>query len=363
MKVVIAGGGTAGHVNPAVALAEALAGEDVSFIGTARGAEARIVPAAGFPLDEIHVAGFDRGRPWTFPRTAGTAAGAVMSARSLIGDKQPEVVVGMGGYVSLPAALGAASLRIPVVLHEQNIVLGLAHRVSKPFARKVAVSFEETLTAAGSKGVYVGNPVASRFVDFSRDQKRAHALQRFELEGKRSTLLVFGGSQGAQRVNRAAAGLAQLWRDRDDLQVLHIAGSAAFEEARATVAASDGKLIYRVVEFVEDMTEAYAVADLAVCRGGASTWAEITVVGLPAIIVPYPYHRDRQQEKHGRVAEQRGAAVVLDDSATTAASIAEIAAPLLADQAKLGDMAERAKSLGRPDAAVRLAQVVREASR
>ena len=363
MRVVIAGGGTAGHVNPAVALAEALAGDEVSFIGTARGAEARIVPAAGFPLDEIEVAGFDRSKPWTFPRTAGRAAGAVMSARSLIRAKQPQVVVGMGGYVSLPAALGAASLRLPVVLHEQNIVFGLAHRVSKPFARKVAVSFEETLAAAGARGVYVGNPVARRFVEFSRDQKRAQALQRFDLRADRRTLLVFGGSQGAQRVNRAAAGLAEQWRERDDLQILHITGSAAFDEVRSAATVSDGQLIYRVVEFVEDMTEAYAVADLALCRGGASTWAEITVVGLPAIIVPYPYHRDRQQEKHGRVAERHGAAVVLDDATTTAASIAEIAAPLLADHAKLEAMAERARNLGRPDAALRLADVVRQAAR
>lgn len=364
MKVVIAGGGTAGHVNPAIALAEALAGDEVSFIGTAGGAEARIVPAAGYPLDRIEVAGFDRARLWTFPRTAGRAARAVASARSLIGAKRPHVVVGMGGYVSLPAALGAASLRVPVVLHEQNIVFGLAHRVSKPFARKVAVSFEETLGAAGAKGVYVGNPVARRFVEFSRTQKRAQALQHFELGSERRTLLVFGGSQGAQRVNSAAAGLAELWRERDDLQVLHITGSAAFDEVRtAAEAPSGGQLIYRVVEFVEDMTEAYAVADLAVCRGGASTWAEITVVGLPAIIVPYPHHRDRQQEKHGRVAERHGAAVVLDDAATTAASIAEIAAPLLADHAKLGAMADRAKTLGRPDAASRLAEVVRQAAR
>lgn len=363
MKVVIAGGGTAGHVNPAVALAEALVGDQVSFIGTARGAEARIVPGAGFPLDEIEVAGFDRARPWSFPRTAGKAAGAVMSARSLIRAQRPQVVVGMGGYVSLPASLAAASLRIPVVLHEQNIVFGLAHRVSKPFARKVAVSFEETLAVAGSKGVFVGNPVARRFVDFDREQRRTQALQAFGLEPHRRTLLVFGGSQGAQRVNSAAAGLAELWRDRADLQVLHITGSAAFEEVRTTVGAPDGKLLYRVIEFVEDMTEAYAVADLAVCRGGASTWAEITVVGLPAIIVPYPYHRDRQQEKHGRVAERHGAAVVLDDSAATALSIAEIATPLLADHAKLEAMAANAKGLGRPDAAERLAEVVRQAAR
>lgn len=335
----------------------------MSFIGTATGAEARIVPAAGFPLDTVEVAGFDRAKPWTFPGTAMKAAGAVASARSLIRTRQPQVVVGMGGYVSLPASLGAASAGIPVVLHEQNIVFGLAHRVSKPFARKVAVSFEETLAAAGSKGVHVGNPVASRFVTFDRDLKRVEALQRFGLEADRKTLLVFGGSQGAQRINRAAAGLAAVWRERGDLQVLHITGAAAFDEVSSSADTQGGALVYRVVEFVQDMTEAYAVADLALCRGGASTWAEITVVGLPAIMVPYPFHRDQQQLKHARVAERHGAAIVLEDRATTAASIAEIAAPLLVDHAKLGVMADRARQLGRPDAAGRLAEVVRDAAR
>lgn len=362
MRIVIAGGGTAGHVNPAVALAEALVGDAVSFMGTSTGAESRIVPAAGFPLDEIRVAGFDRAKPWSFPSTAARAGGAVMSARALLKQKHPDVVVGMGGYVSLPAALGAAALRIPLVLHEQNIVFGLAHRVTKPFARKVAVSFEETLAAAGDKGVFVGNPVASRFVGFSRIEKRARALERFELDPARKTLLVFGGSQGARTINEAAAGLPACWTDRSDLQVLHIAGSGAVDEVRRRTATT-GALIYRVVELVEDMTEAYAVADLALCRGGASTWAEIMVVGLPSLMVPYPYHRDGQQERHARVAEQHGATLILQDRATTADSVAAIAGPLLLDDAKLREMGDRAKQLGRPDAAVRLADLVRETAR
>lgn len=358
MRVVIAGGGTAGHVNPAVALAEALTGDEVSFIGTSRGAEARIVPAAGFPLDEIQVVGFDRSKPWTFPRTAGRAAAAVAQARRLIQKREARVVVGMGGYVSLPAVLAATSLRIPVVLHEQNIVFGLAHRVSKPFARKIAVSFEDTLAQAGNKGVFVGNPVASRFVTFARTEQRERAIARFDLDPARKTLLVFGGSQGAKRINDAAEGLPRVWSEREDLQVLHIAGSSG--RVGEDPAGGDGALIYRSVGFVEDMTEAYAVADLALCRGGASTLAEITVVGLPSIIVPYPHHRDRQQERHGRLAEGAGAATVLEDRLTTTEAIAEIADALLTDDAKLEDMSEKARALGRPDAAGDLAAVVRE---
>lgn len=360
---MIAGGGTAGHVNPAIALARAMTSDSISFIGTPVGAEARLVPAAGFPVDNITVVGFDRARPWLLPWTAARAAGAVTSARKILSAASPDAVVGMGGYVSLPAVLAARSLRVPVVLHEQNIVFGLAHKVSKPFAAKIAVSFEETLAAAGAKGVNVGNPVAPEFARFSRGAKRASALESFGLESGRKTLLVFGGSQGARRINEAAAGLPQTWSDRGDLQVLHIAGRAAFQGLKDRQRESDRGCIYRVVEFVDDMTTAYAAADLALCRGGATTLAELALVKLPAIVVPYPYHRDRQQERQARVAERAGAAVILDDAATTSDSVGSLAAELLVEEARLRDMSERFATLARPDAAERLAQVVRSVAR
>lgn len=356
---MIAGGGTAGHVNPAIALARAMITDSVSFVGTATGAEARLVPAAGFSLDNIAVVGFDRARPWLFPRTAARAAGAITQARKLLVAVKPDAVVGMGGYVSLPTVLAARSLKVPVVLHEQNIVFGLAHKVSKPFAAKVAVSFEETLAEAGAKGVYVGNPVAPEFAHFDRADIRTDALAHFGLDPSRRTLLVFGGSQGARRINEAAAGLPEPWKDRDDLQILHIAGRAAFEELRERERTGPTGLIYRVVDFVEDMTKAYAAADLALCRGGATTLAELALVRLPAIVVPYPYHRDRQQERQARVAERAGAAVVLADGETTPSSVGSLAVALLEDDARRAEMASRFSTLARPDAAERLVEVVR----
>ncbi len=362
MKVVIAGGGTAGHVNPAIALARALQGDSVSFIGTSKGAEARLVPGAGFQLHQIDVVGFDRAKPWLLPATVARAAGAVADARAILKRKAADVVVGMGGYVSLPAVLAARSLKMPVVLHEQNIVFGLAHKASKPLATKIAVSFQETLNDAGDKGLYVGNPVAPEFASFDRSDARSTAITAFGLQPDRKTLLVFGGSQGAKRINEAAVGLQGLWRDRDDLQVLHIAGSSAYPALAKSVDNSgrrDG-CIYRLVDFVDDMTLAYGVADLALCRGGATTLAELAVVGLPAIIVPYPYHRDRQQERQARVVAGRGAAVVLEDSATTADAVASRAEALFEDVVRLSQMSASFKDLARPHAAQQLAQVVRE---
>jgi UDP-N-acetylglucosamine--N-acetylmuramyl-(pentapeptide) pyrophosphoryl-undecaprenol N-acetylglucosamine transferase len=374
MKVVIAGGGTAGHVNPALALARALSSDEVIFAGTTRGAEATLVPQSGYELEIIEVRGFDRSRPTSIVSTGAQALRATKQASAFLRRTNADVVVGMGGYVSLPACLAARRLRLPVVLHEQNIVFGLANRMCRPFALTIGVSFEETLQSAGRKGVLVGNPVAPNIVNIDHDNDRKRAYERFDLDPERKTLLVFGGSQGAQRINEAALGLTSEWAERRDLQILHIAGrlqtETFVEQARQRLEAGSagqqtsgsGKLIYRVEGYVDAMVLAYAVADLALCRGGATTVAELGVVGLPSIVVPYPYHRDRQQERHGRMLERAGAAVVLQDEDTTASRVAEVAGELLEDDGRLNDMRDKALSVGRPGAAAALAGLVREAA-
>ncbi|MEA2434499.1 MAG: UDP-N-acetylglucosamine--N-acetylmuramyl-(pentapeptide) pyrophosphoryl-undecaprenol [Actinomycetota bacterium] len=362
MRVLIAGGGTAGHVNPALALARALEGDEVVFVGTDSGVESKLVPAAGFTLETIEVRGFDRARPMSLPSTGWIAMKAFGRARSLLKRVRPDVVVGMGGYVSLPVCVAAASIRIPVVLHEQNIVLGLANKVCKPLARRVGVSFEGTLEAVGAKGVLVGNPVSPEIAQADMTAERERGLTRFGLDPDRKTLLVFGGSLGARRINEAALGLAEIWRDRSDRQVVHILGRGAYTQLsdvdRAKLDA--GSLIYKTEDFVDRMVEAYAVADLALCRGGATTLAEIAIFGLPAIVVPYPHHRDQQQLKHGRVFEEAGAAVVLPDAETTAESVAELADRLLGNDVSLKKMSDGARHLARPGAARDLAGVVHE---
>lgn len=360
MKILIAGGGTAGHVSPALALAQALAEDEVTFVGTKVGAEARLVPAAGFELALIEVRGFDRARPLSLFPVALVAGRAIVTVGRLLGAVRPAVVVGMGGYVSLPVCIAAATRRIPIVLHEQNIVLGLANRVCKRFARAIAVSFRETAARAGRRAVYVGNPVLPEIAEADLRREREAGLVRFDLDPGRRTLLAFGGSQGARTVNDAALGLRDVWANRADVQILHVAGRGAGQEPAADVA--EGPLIYRRVEFVERMAEAYAVADLALCRGGATTVAELGAVGLPAIVVPYPHHRDRQQELHGRVLERAGAAVVVADADATVERIAKEAERLLSDDASLQEMRRAAAALGRPEAAAELARIVRSAA-
>jgi UDP-N-acetylglucosamine--N-acetylmuramyl-(pentapeptide) pyrophosphoryl-undecaprenol N-acetylglucosamine transferase len=360
VRVVIAGGGTAGHVNPAIAVADALHGDDVLFIGTRGGAEARLVASKGFSMEEIEVRGFDRSRPASIVSVGIRALGAFLDARRSLKYHRPDVVLGMGGYVSLPVCLAAATLRIPIVLHEQNAVLGLANKVVKRAARRVAVSFEETLAAVDGKGVFTGNPVLAEVATFDPTRERRRALDRFGLDPGRKTLLVFGGSQGAKRINDAAAGLALRWRDRGDVQVLHIAGPSHSADVGARVGEAGGALVYRVAGYVDRMVEPYSVADLAVCRGGASTIAEICIAGIPAVIVPYPYHRDRQQERHGRVLETAGAAVVVADAELTAERLDGVATRLLDYDEVRERMRKAALELGRPRAAVDVARLVRE---
>jgi UDP-N-acetylglucosamine--N-acetylmuramyl-(pentapeptide) pyrophosphoryl-undecaprenol N-acetylglucosamine transferase len=361
MKVVIAGGGTAGHVNPALALARSLPGEDITFLGTSRGAEALLVPEYGYELEEIEVRGFDRSRPLSVFGTGVKAASAFVTARRMLRALAPDIVVGMGGYVSLPACFGARALKVPVVIHEQNAVFGLANRLSKRWARAVAVSFEETLEAAGPRGVFTGNPVLPALLELDLQAARKAAIARWDLDAARKTLLVFGGSQGAKSINEGAVGLADRWRDREDVQVLHVTGSAAFAdiERRTIETARERRLLYRVVDYVSQMGDAYSLADVALCRGGATTVAELGVVGLPAIIVPYPHHRDQQQMRHGRALERAGAATVVPDAEATTQRIAAEAERILLDPDRLTAMRSAARALGRPDAAARLAAVVK----
>ena len=358
MNVVIAGGGTAGHVNPAIALARALDDATVSFVGTQHGAEAKLVPAAGFELETLEVRGFDRSRPLAIFGVGITALRAVRTARRILKRLAPDVVVGMGGYVALPVVVAARRLGIPIVIHEQNSVFGLTNRISKRWARRIAVSFEETLNEAGERGIKTGNPVLPELIHMDHDRERKAAIDKFDLDSTRKTLLVFGGSQGARRINQAVPGLVTLWSNRSDRQILHITGSSAAAQAEA--GDSTGKLVYRQVGFVERMQEPYAVADLALVRGGATTVAELGVVGLPSLVVPYPYHRDKQQERHGRALERAGAARVIPDEETTSERIATEADAILGDDQILKSMADAARSAGAPDAADALADVVRE---
>ena len=366
MKVVVAAGGTAGHVFPAIALGRRLVddGADVVFAGTPAGQESRLVPAAGFRLEPIAAAPLVRKVSARNLRAPRVVMRSVARAAALVGDA--DVVVGMGGYVSAPVAVAALRARRPLVLHEQNAVLGLANRLLSRPARVVALSFPEAarMLSRRVRTVLTGNPVreAIASVPEEREALRTEALDAFGLERRRTTVVVFGGSQGALHVNRSVADAIALMRGRADLQILLLTGPAHDATIRAALP-RDGDVIVRTLPFLERMELAYAAADLVLSRAGATTVAELTVCGLPSILVPYPYATGRHQEANAKALQRVGAATIVMDDALSGAMVAHRVTELVDSPQRLSTMRERAVAWSHPDADRRLAEVVAGAAR
>lgn len=363
MRVLIAGGGTAGHVFPALAVAERLAarGHEICFAGTAEGQEARLVPAAGFRFEEIEARPLER-------KVSTRALAAPVAAVRSVGRVRPlatwaDVVVGMGGYVSVPVALAALRSRRPLVLHEQNAVPGLANRTLARSARTVALAFGEARRAfpRRTRVIVTGNPVRREILAVPRDRPRLieEARRELDLPPDRRTVVVFGGSQGALHLNLAVVdALGRL--DGQGLQVLLLTGPAHSEAVRAALPAPV-KVPVHVRGYLERMELAYAVADVVVSRSGATTVAELAICGIPSILVPYPYATGRHQEANARALQRAGGASMLLDDELDGRVLAERVSWLVDDPERLGRFAERARAWSRPDAAEALADVVLQA--
>lgn len=363
---MIAAGGTAGHVYPGLALADAIRrrenATEIAFVGTPRGIEREAVPAARYPLHTIEVV------PWA--RTLGarrylapaSLAGATAKARGLLRTLRPSVVVGMGGYASLPVVIAARSRRVPTLLHEQNSIPGIANVVGARFARRIALTFEEARTKfpPSAETRVVGNPIRESIRILDVNAARPQAMSAFDLDPARQTVVVMGGSLGAARLNDAVAGLAARWCDRGDLQLLVAAGKAHGESLRARLddVTRRAALRVRTLDYIDRVELAYAAADLAICRAGAATVAELSAIGIPSILVPYPYARANHQEHNARALERAGGARVVLDAEAEATALAAAAEPLLTDAAALKAMADAARSFGKPDAADALAEWV-----
>jgi UDP-N-acetylglucosamine--N-acetylmuramyl-(pentapeptide) pyrophosphoryl-undecaprenol N-acetylglucosamine transferase len=367
VNVLLAAGGTAGHISPALALARELVdahGADVRFAGTPGGQEAVAVPAAGFGFEPVDAAPFVRGMSARNLTAPAIVWRAVRRARAAV--EGADVVVGMGGYVSVPVGIAALRARRPLVLHEQNAVPGLANRLFARPARVVGLAFAEAARhlPRAARTIVTGNPVraAIRDVRSEREGLAREALEELELEAGRRTVVVFGGSQGARRIDRAAAEAVRELKDRGDLQLLVLSGRDHLELVRDAVPRGIDLLV-RVRAFLERMELAYAAADLVVCRAGASSVAEIAVCGLPAVLVPYPYATGRHQDANARALTRIGAATIVADEALAGPLLASRIRELLADDARLAAMGERAASWSRPDAAEALARAVSEAAR
>jgi UDP-N-acetylglucosamine--N-acetylmuramyl-(pentapeptide) pyrophosphoryl-undecaprenol N-acetylglucosamine transferase len=357
VHVVLAGGGTAGHVEPALATADALRRWDASIgitlLGTERGLEVRLVPERGYDLALIPPVPLPRRPTLDLARLPGRVRRAVGDTAAVLRDRGADVVVGFGGYVALPAYLAARRAGVPIVVHEANARPGLANRVGARMTGFVATA---TPGSPLRHAEHVGIPLRWSIATLDRDAVRAEAREFFGLDTDLPTLLVFGGSQGARRINQAMAGAAGDLV-ASSVQVLHAVG-AGNEDA---VTAPSGGAPYVVRAYVDRMDLAYAAADLAVCRAGAMTCAELAAVGLPAIYVPLP-HGNGEQRLNAAPLVQAGGGLIVDDVGLTPEWIRDHVPSLMADRERLAVMSKAAATFGRRDADDRLVQMIDRAA-
>lgn len=353
MRAILAGGGTGGHVIPALAIANELKksyAAEILFIGTARGIENRLVPAAGYPLQLVRVGALKNVSLMTRAKTAFDLPRAIWDAGRMLNEFAPDVVIGVGGYASGPAMLAAIMKHIPTLAFEPNVVPGFANRIIARFVSAAAVHFEETAKYFRHARV-TGVPVRHAF---------------FEIPPKRGgtpTLLVFGGSQGAHAINQAMMRcLRALQREAPGIHILHQTGERDYNDVLSAYqklesASGAPGLTFEVFKFIEDMPAAFARADLVVCRSGASTVAEIAAAGKPAIFVPFPRAADDHQRINAEALARHGAAVAVEESKLEGVWLAETIAALLQDSHRLRHMSEAARALAHPNAARDIAEM------
>lgn len=363
MRVLVSGGGTAGHVYPALAVAHALAGngdDEVAFVGAPGSLEERLAAEAGIRFIPMRASGWDRARPLTLVTGAISTIRSLFTGLAVIRRERADAVLGFGGYVPLSIGLAAVLRRVPLVLHEQNAVPGVANRVLARWAEAVCVTYE--VSGRGlrhpERVVVTGDPVRESVACADRDQGRA----AFGIAPGETLLLVFGGSRGARHLNQAIIDLYQTLSVIPGIRVVQIAGpleAATVRESLARAAAGDPPGWWAVEGYVDGMGDLLAAADLVVCRAGATTLAELSVLGRPAVLVPYPYATDDHQTHNAEPFVAAGAAVAVADSAIDGADFSALVGSLLADPSRRAIMAAAALALGRPDAAGSVAEVVR----
>jgi UDP-N-acetylglucosamine--N-acetylmuramyl-(pentapeptide) pyrophosphoryl-undecaprenol N-acetylglucosamine transferase len=357
MRMLIAGGGTGGHLFPGLALAEEVKTRhprnDVLFVGTQRGLEVRVVPKSGFPLELVDVGPLKRQGGLGLLRGLGRIPRSLWQSRRILRRFDPDVVVGVGGYASGPVVLAAFLMGIPTAVQEQNALAGFTNRTLGRFAKAVFIAFEEAREGFPKARTHLlGNPIRRAFLD--------NYLHTKVPDGDRLSILVTGGSQGAHALNVRVAEAMEILAPQmgNKLRVFHQTGTKDVEEiAKRYQALESTGLVAQAAAFIDDMAAAYAGADLLVCRAGATTIAELTVCKKPAILVPFPFAADDHQTVNGRSMVTNGAAVLIQEKDLTGEKLAGELRALEADRDRVGKMSRQSGLLGRPEAAREIAEV------
>jgi UDP-N-acetylglucosamine--N-acetylmuramyl-(pentapeptide) pyrophosphoryl-undecaprenol N-acetylglucosamine transferase len=358
VRVILTGGGTGGHIYPALSVAACLHGDDLLYVGTAEGPESEIVPRTGLEFRSVPSRKLARGgSPLALAGAVGVSALGVGRAIGLLREWRPDVVLGTGGYASAAVMFAAGLLRIPTVIHEANAVPGRVNQLLARLCTRVAVTYAATQSYfPASKTVVTGMPVRPDLL--SADPTAAQ--QRYGLDPQAPVLLISGGSGGAQTLNRAVVQALPLL-DGSGVQVVHQTGKTLFEGVRAEV--PNPPAWYHPLAYVEDMPSLLAAATLLVCRAGSSTLAEVTALGRPAIAVPYPFAVADHQTGNARALADAGAAILVKDAELTGERLHQEVTGLLADPARLTALREKCRAQGNPDSARVVAELVRNTAR
>jgi UDP-N-acetylglucosamine--N-acetylmuramyl-(pentapeptide) pyrophosphoryl-undecaprenol N-acetylglucosamine transferase len=362
MRILISGGGTAGHIYPGIALAETLdKGKDkVLFVGTKKGLESRLIPKAGYPFETIEVEGFSRKLSVRQANFLLKLSLGFIQAAKIIKDFKPEIVIGTGGYVCGPVVLAASLMGIPTVIHEQNAVPGMTNKLLSHFVKGIAVTYEDSLAYFPKKRRFcvTGNPVRKEIIAVSKKEGR----EKLGIKQDSKVVLIFGGSQGAKKINTAIMNNIHNIISKKDWKFVFISGPKDYETIKLELEKYNNKWMDNLVvyPYIYEMQYAIAAADLIVCRGGATTLAEITVKGIPAIIIPYPYATGNHQEKNAQSLVNGKAAVMIKDSELDEKKLWKEITKLLTNKDKLEEMHISALKLGKSDAAQRLLQFIIE---
>lgn len=362
MKFLFAGGGTGGHIYPAIAVAKALRGRsadhEILFAGNAAGMESKLVPQEGFRIEYISSAGLSS-NPVKAAKAAVKLTAGVFQSLLLLSREKPDMVIGSGGYVSAPVTAAAFLRGVPVVLLEQNTVPGKTNKFVSRIARKVCISFQESEKyVPPGKAVLTGNPVRDEVLSADR----AAGRRTLEIPEDMPCLLVTGASQGAKSINDAMLGFLEKWKDRS-WAVIHLTGEKHYDTIKSLSAEilEGTRLLYRPFPFLKNISDAYAACDLVICRAGATTLAEVTARGIASVVIPYPHAAENHQEKNGRWLARQGAALLILDG-EAAEKLPDAAGELMKDADRREKMAGKSRGIGRPEAVSQILQVLESAA-
>lgn len=360
LKVIISGGGTGGHIYPGISLAYEIKDRDIKndilFVGTERGLESKLVPREGFKIVKIKARGIKRKICFENLIAIIIFLLSLFQSYKIIKKYKPDLVIGTGGYVSGSIVLMAAILGVPTFVHEQNVIPGITNKLLSRITRATFLSFNQSKEYFSNKAklIFTGNPI--RFKNIKQNTEREY--KKYNLDSSKKTILVLGGSKGAASINRAVLGSIDFIKDaiKNNLQVLLISGQDDYDNIRGIV--GENHKIFSVEPYLHDIEKAYSLADLVICRAGATTLAEIVAYGLPAILIPYPYATQDHQGINAKIFEREGAAILILEKDLSGEKLGQVLLDLLKNKDQLEMMAKKSRELSNVNSAEKIVDYI-----